>query len=78
VPPLLLILAKHSRDHTLDVYQKWVVPMFEAMKPPAKVRVVQFNAGKHSYMAREKDLPMGLGPAAVKLWHDAMMNGYYE
>ncbi len=78
VPPLLLILAKHSRDHTLDVYQKWVVPMFEAMKPPAKVRLVQFNAGKHSYMAREKDLPMGLGPAAVKLWHDAMMNGYYE
>jgi hypothetical protein len=52
--------------------------MFEAMKPPAKVRLVQFNAGKHGYMAREKDLPMGLGPAAVKLWHDAMMNGYYE
>lgn len=77
VPPLLLGLAKDSRDHTLDAYQKWVLPMFAAMKPPPKVRVIQFGAGVHSYMKREKDLPMGIGPAVLKLWYDAIMGGYY-
>ena len=77
VPPLLLGLAKDSVDHPLKVYQEVVLPMFAAMNPPPKVRVVQFDAGVHGYTKPEKDLPQGIAPAVTKLWHDAIMNGYY-
>jgi len=77
VPPLLLGLAKDSVDHPLKVYQEVVLPMFAAMNPPPKVRVIQFDAGVHGYTKPEKDLPQGIAPAVTKLWHDAIMKGYY-
>ena len=77
VPPLLLGLAKDSVDHPYQVYQEVVLPMFAAMNPPPKVRVVQFDAGVHGYTKAEKDLPQGIAPAVTKLWHDAIVNGYY-
>ncbi len=77
VPPVLLGIAKHSRDHTEAAYSKVVTPMFAAMNPAPRVRVVRFDSGTHAYEKAEDGLPMGLVPAVAQLWHDAIMGGYY-
>ena len=52
--------------------------MFATMDPPPKVRVVQMDAGIHGYSGAEPDLPMGIAPAGVQLWYDAIVReGYY-
>jgi len=78
VPPILFSIAEKSKDHTFEGYTKIVLPMFAAMDPAPKVHLVPFEAGVHSYSRAEPDLPMGLAPAMVKMWHDAIMGGYFE
>jgi hypothetical protein len=77
VPPLLLGIAKVSKSHTIDIYEKTVLPMYAKMNPAPKVHVVQFDAGIHAYTRSESDLPMGPFPAVAKLWYDAIMGGYF-
>ena len=50
--------------------------MLEALTPKPKGRVVHFQAGVHMYAAPEDGLPMGILPAVVKLWDDAIMGGF--
>ena len=71
-------IAQKSMDHTYEGYTQIVLPMFAAMNPAPKVRLVPFEAGVHSYSRPESDLPMGLAPAMVQLWYDAIMGGYYN
>ena len=78
VPPVLFSIAQKSMDHTYEGYTQIVLPMFAAMNPAPKVRLVPFEAGVHSYSRPESDLPMGLAPAMVQLWYDAIMGGYYN
>jgi hypothetical protein len=54
------------------------IPMFEEMSPPPKVHLVEFGTGVHFYAKPEEGLPMGVAPAVVALWYEAIMNGYYE
>jgi len=77
VPPLLLIIASNSRDHEAPVYRDVYLPGYAAMKPAPKIKLYEFAAGKHGYSAAEDDLPMGIAPAGMKLWHDAIMGGFY-
>ena len=77
VPPILLSICKHSRDHTEKAYRDVVVPMFKAMDPAPKVRVVKLGTGTHGYEKPEEGLPMGLVPSVASMWHDAIMGGYY-
>ena len=77
VPPLLYNIAKDSRDHSPQVYKEIIIPMCAAMNPAPKVRVVQYDAGVHTYSKAEKDLPMGIVPAVAKLWYDAIMGGFF-
>lgn len=78
VPPFLFGISRNSRDHSAEVYKEVVVPMFKAMKPPPKVDVVHFEAGVHCiWEPDEDDLPMGIAPAVIKSWNDAIMNGYF-
>ena len=77
VPPLLLIITKNSRDHTPEIYRKIYLPRYAAMSPAPKIRVYEFDAGIHGYSAPEPDLPMGVAPAGVQLWYDAIMGGFY-
>jgi hypothetical protein len=77
VPPVLFSVSKTSEDHTPEKYKNFVLPAFAAMKPPPKVRLVQFDAGVHSYTSSEPGLPLGLAPAVARLWNDAIMGGYY-
>ena len=54
------------------------LPMYAGMDPPPKVRLVQYQAGIHGYTTPEPDLPMGPFPAVANIWHEAIMQGYYE
>jgi hypothetical protein len=77
VPPALLLIARTSPDHRLEYYQDIYLPMFAAMKPAPKVHVVQLDMGTHFYSDPEEGLPRGIGAAVARVWHDAIMNGYY-
>jgi hypothetical protein len=77
VPPFLFGISKSSRDHSAEVYREVVVPMFKAMNPAPKVDVVHFEAGVHCIWEPEDELPMGIAPAVVKSWNDAIMGGYF-
>ncbi len=77
VPPILFNIAKDSRDHSPEVYKDVILPMYSAINPAPRVRVIQYGAGVHGYMNEEKDLPMGIAPAMTKTWYDAIMSGYF-
>jgi hypothetical protein len=78
VPPILLSICKHSRDHTAEAYAKSVVPMFAKIHPAPKVRVVKLGTGTHYYERAEEGLPMGLVAPVAELWFEAIMEGYYD
>ena len=77
VPAILFNIAKDSRDHSPEVYKDVILPMYAAMSPAPRVRVIQYGAGVHGYMNEEKDLPVGIAPAMTKTWYDAIMSGYF-
>ncbi len=78
VPPVLITIAKDSRDHNIDVYREVIIPSFKELAPATKVRLVQLGAGVHSYWQPEPDLPGGVAPVAAKINHDAIMDGYFQ
>lgn len=63
-------------DPTLERCQR-SLPLFEALKPPSKVRAVSLGAGIHSWSWTDEKLPRGVAPPVAKLWHDAIMNGFF-
>lgn len=77
VPPLFYGIALGSRDHTADRYENIVLPTVAAMNPAPKARKILFQGGVHGYERPEEDLPRGLLPSVVKLWDDAIREGYY-
>ncbi len=77
VPPIMFGIAINSVDHNIARYQSTVLPAYAAMNPPPKVRVTLYQAGTHTYMDPEPDLPQGCGPATIKLWMEGIQNGYY-
>lgn len=77
VPPLLYGITIGSMDHRPERYRNILLPALAAMNPPPKARLVIFQAGVHTYLKPEPDLPQGVGPAMVQLWHQAITGGYY-
>jgi len=78
VPPVLFGISKDSRDHSPEVYEEVVLPMFkERVDPAPKVMVTRFGAGVHVYTKAEKDLPLGIGPAVAEFYHQAITGGYF-
>lgn len=77
VPPILLSICKHSRDHTEEVYENIVLPMFAAMKPSPKVRLTKLGTGSHHYEYPEEGLPEGLVAPIINVWHQAINKGYF-
>jgi len=78
VPPVLFGISKDSRDHSPEVYEEVVLPMFkERIDPAPKVMVTRFGAGVHVYTKAEKDLPLGIGPAVAEFYHQAITGGYF-
>jgi len=77
IPPLLHGINKFSRDHQPDKYAM-IAAEYAKLSPAPKFRVVQFGTGIHSYWRTEEGLPLGVCPVVVKIWHDAIRNGFYE
>lgn len=77
VPPLLYGITAGSMDHRPERYHNILLPRLAAMNSAPKAHVVHWEAGVHSYLKPEPDLPQGLGPAIANLWNEAITNGYY-
>jgi pimeloyl-ACP methyl ester carboxylesterase len=76
VPPFLSI---HGRDDDTVTLQRCrrSLPLFEKLNPPPKVRAVSLGAGVHTWSWTDEKLPQGIVPPVAKLWHDAIMNGFF-
>ena len=77
VPNVLYCISKDSRDHSLDVYNEVILPMFAKIDPAPRVRVTQWGAGVHTYQKAEADLPLGIAPPVVAFYVDAIKGGYF-
>ena len=77
VPPCLFSITKDSRDHSPEMYAEVILPMFAKMDPAPKVDVIHYLAGVHTYTKSEEDLPIGVTPAAMKIFFEAITNGYF-
>jgi hypothetical protein len=77
VPPVLFVISKDSRDHSPEVYQEVVLPMFAKLDPAPKVRLTRFGAGVHTYQKSEADLPLGIAPPVAEFYVQAIQAGYF-
>ena len=79
VPPVMFQITAHSRDHSREVYEEVVIPMFKEMDPAPKVSLTQFDLGTHGYMEGEhvEGVPFGVGPAVFLQWDDAIKGGFF-
>jgi hypothetical protein len=76
VPNFLSIHGVNDDTVTLARCERSLAP-FAKLEPAPKVRCVSLGAGVHSWGYTEPDLPQGIVPPVVKLWHDAIMYGYF-
>jgi hypothetical protein len=77
VPNVAFGISSNSRDHTPEVYQDAILPLFAAMDPAPLVTVTRFEGGTHSYADPEEGLPMGIAPAVFESWDEAIKSGYF-
>ena len=79
MPPVMFQITAHSRDHSREVYEEVVIPMFKNMEPAPKVSLTQFDLGTHGYMDGEhvEGVPFGVGPAVFQQWDDAIKGGFF-
>jgi hypothetical protein len=79
VPPNLFMISAHSRDHSKEVYEQVIIPLYQKMNPSPKTALIQFDAGKHGYMSGDDDegLDLGIGPAVFRVWDEAIKGGWF-
>lgn len=78
VPPFYFIITKDSRDHSPEVYDEVILPMFAQMNPPPRTALTRLGAGVHTYTTPEEGLPEGVTPVAVALFVDAVKNSFFH
>jgi len=80
MPPVMFQISAHSRDHSREVYEEVIVPMYRAMDPAPKTSLTQFDAGTHGYMRGEvvEGYDVGFGPAVFQQWDDAIKAGWFS
>jgi hypothetical protein len=76
VPPILSLHGINDDTVTLARCTR-SLPIFDKLNPAPKVRCVSIGAGVHTWSHTEPDLPQGVATPVAKLWHDAIMNGFY-
>jgi hypothetical protein len=76
VPPFLSIHGVNDDTVTLGRCER-SLPLFAKLNPAPKVRAVSLGAGIHSWGWTDDKLPQGIAPVVAKLWHDAIMNGFF-
>jgi hypothetical protein len=76
VPNFLSIHGVNDDTVTLNRCER-SLPLFAKLDPPPKVCPVALGAGIHSWGWTDDKLPQGIVPPVAKLWHDAIMNGFF-
>jgi hypothetical protein len=77
VPNFLSIHGINDDTVTLQRCQR-SLPLFAKLDPAPKVRPVSLGAGVHSWSWTDDKFPHGVVPPVAKLWHDAIMNGFFQ
>jgi hypothetical protein len=79
VPPIMFQITAFSRDHSRDVYEEVIIPLFKEMDPPPRVTLTQYPFGTHGYMSGEfaSGIRLGVGPAVFQHWDDAIKGGFF-
>ncbi len=79
VPPIMFQITAFSRDHSRDVYEEVIIPLFKEMEPAPKVSLTQYPFGTHGYMNGEviEGVKLGVGPAVFQQWDNAIKGGYF-
>lgn len=77
VPNFLSIHGINDDTVTLQRCQR-SLPHFARLNPAPKVTPVSLGAGVHSWGWTDDKFPHGVVPPVAKLWHDAIMNGFFE
>ncbi|MBB5788939.1 hypothetical protein [Jiangella mangrovi] len=78
LPPTLTGISGASRDHSPEVYAEVIVPMFEAIEPRPKYALTRYLGGTHKMWGEDGDLPLGIAPAVITDWHDAIVGGWFS
>jgi alpha-beta hydrolase superfamily lysophospholipase len=76
VPNFLSIHGNNDNTVTLERCER-SLPLFAALRPAPIVKAVSLGAGVHSWGWTDDRLPEGIVPPVAKLWHDAIMNGFF-
>ena len=76
VPNFLSIHGINDDTVTLGRCQR-SLPLFAKMNPAPKVHSISLGAGIHSWGWIDDKLSQGIVPSVAKLWHDAIMNGFF-
>ena len=77
VPNFLSIHGINDDTVTLKRCEK-SLPLFARLNPAPKVKSISLGAGVHSWSWTHDQLPQGIVPPVAKLWHDAIMNGFFK
>ena len=80
VPPIIFQITAFSRDHSREVYEEVIIPLFNKMDPAPKVSLTQYPFGTHGYMNGEiiEGVKLGVGPAVFQQWDDAIKGGFFN
>jgi hypothetical protein len=76
VPPFLSLHGINDDTVTLSRCDK-SLSLFAQLNPAPKIRCVSIGAGVHTWSHTEPELPQGIATPVAKLWHDAIMNGFF-
>jgi hypothetical protein len=79
IKPVPAFLSLHGIDDdtvTLERCRR-SLPLFAQLTPAPKVRPVSLGAGVHTWGWSDAQLPDGIAPVVAKLWHDAIVNGFF-
>ena len=77
VPNVLFGISRNSRDHSREVYEEVIMPMFRQMDPAPRIALQHFQAGVHKLWSATPELPMGIMPAVSMEWDNAVKSGYF-
>ena len=77
VPNFLSIHGINDNTVTLKRCER-AKPLFAKLNPAPKVASISLGAGVHSWGWSDEELPLGIVPPVAKLWHDAIMNGFFQ
>jgi hypothetical protein len=76
VPNFLSIHGINDDTVTLKRCER-SLPLFAKLTPAPKVRPVSLGAGVHSWGWTDDKLPRGIVPIVARLWHEAIMSGFF-